>query len=285
MPAAWIVFFDSSMKGLPLLAVTLSIVFVSCKQNNIKNTDNVPEGYQLVWSDEFNVDGRLDDQMWKYELGYVRNHEPQSYEQSNAVCKNGKLVIEARIEDDGKLTSASIISKKSFIYGRIEASMKIPMGPSAWPAFWMLGSTRPWPDGGEIDIMEFYRYGENLIPSLLANTFWTAENGIDVIDDTGTVPVSEVAAGNPEWAEQFHVWRMDWDENWIKLYVDDTLVNSTDLSGTLNRGGDHVGENPFHLPQEIKLNLALRGRENDPVVEFAFPMQFEIDYVRVYERL
>ena len=32
-----------------------------------------------------------------------------------------------------------------------------------------------------------------------------------------------------EWPSKFHVWRMDWDENYIRLYLDNELLNETDL--------------------------------------------------------
>ncbi len=44
-----------------------------------------------------------------------------------------------------------------FKNGLLEARVKIPNSPSTWPAFWMLGANYPevpWPNCGEIDIME-----------------------------------------------------------------------------------------------------------------------------------
>lgn len=37
------------------------------------------DGWQLVWSDEFNSDGRSDTAVWNYEHGFVRNNEDQWY--------------------------------------------------------------------------------------------------------------------------------------------------------------------------------------------------------------
>ena len=60
------------------------------------------DGWKLVWSEEFEQDGRLDTTVWNYEHGFVRNHEDQWYQSENAYQKNGKLVIEARREDAGR---------------------------------------------------------------------------------------------------------------------------------------------------------------------------------------
>jgi hypothetical protein len=56
------------------------------------------DGYKLVWSDEFNHDGLPDTTNWHFENGFVRNEEAQWYEQGNAWCENGKLIIEGRRE-------------------------------------------------------------------------------------------------------------------------------------------------------------------------------------------
>lgn len=272
------------MKKIFILAAMA--LAVSCGRRTPENVLCVGEKegeMQLVWSDEFDREGAPDPDKWCFEYGYRRNKEPQYYQEANAVCKDGFLTIEARMED-GRLTSASIETRgrASFLYGRIEARMKIPTGPSAWPAFWTVGSTHPWPACGEIDIMEFYRYAGD--ESILANAFWVAEDGENVIDDTGVVPFSHFTAMDPDWADKFHIWTMDWDEDWIRIYVDDTLVNEIDLGKSFNLGGESIGLNPLREPQLLKLNFALRGRENDPVVEESLPMEFVVDYVRVYQK-
>lgn len=241
-------------------------------------------GYELVWNDEFDVSGAPDKSKWGYELGYVRNNEPQLYVKDNVWCEKGRLYIEASYLD-GMLVSSSIETKgkADFMYGKIQARIKIPVGNSAWPAFWTLGSTRRWPDQGEVDIMEFYRYGPELTPTILGNAFWVDEDGENVCDDTGTVPLSYFTEKDPDWADKFHIWTEDWDENEMNIYVDDYLVNTIDLTQTFNKGGQHVGENPLRQPHYLKFNLAIRGRDKDPVDRAALPMQMEVDWVRVYK--
>ena len=38
------------------------------------------DSWQLVWSDEFNGEGRPDEATWNFETGFVRNHEDQWYQ-------------------------------------------------------------------------------------------------------------------------------------------------------------------------------------------------------------
>lgn len=87
---------------------------------------------------------------------------------------------------------------------------------------------------------------------------------------------------DPDWSGKFHVWRMDWDEKAIRLYVDDTLLNTTDLKDTFNKNPE--GKNPFHQPHYILLNLAIGGANGGDPSKTDFPARFEVDYVRIYQK-
>lgn len=75
---------------------------------------------------------------------------------------------------------------------------------------------------------------------------------------------------------------MDWDEEAIRLYLDDELLNETLLSETINGSADH--QNPFKHPHYILLNLAVGGDNGGPDEADAYPMRYEIDYVRIYQK-
>lgn len=249
--------------------------------------------YSLVWADEFNKDGRPDPNNWIYENGFERNEELQWYQPDNAVCKDGLLVIEARRErkpnpnhdpDSNswrrnrqfiEYTSSCVktIGRHSWTFGRFEMRGRIDTRPGLWPAFWTLGSARGWPGCGEIDIMEYYR------GMLLANACWAGERRWSAIWDDLKKPITEF---DPDWSSRFHVWRMDWDKDNIKLYVDDELLNTIELSKTTNRTPDKA--NPFHEPHYILLNLAIGGTNGGDPSNTEFPSRFEIDYVRVYQK-
>jgi len=251
-------------------------------------------GYELVWSDEFNKDGPPDPCNWTYELGFVRNRELQWYQPDNARCKDGLLVIEALRERKAnpryrpnssrwsqsrqycEYTSASVTTKglHNWRYGRFEMRGRIDTRAGMWPAFWTLGVKGPWPANGEIDIMEYYR------GMLLANAAWASSRRSTPIWDDVRKPITEF--DDPDWSAKFHVWRMDWDADSIKLYVDGILMNEIDVTRTFNK--DREGKNPFRHPHYMILNLAIGGTNGGDPSKTTFPAKFEIDYVRVYKR-
>lgn len=255
--------------------------------------DETDEGYTLVWSDEFNTDGTPNPKNWTYETGFVRNNEAQWYQPENAWCEDGHLIIEARREETenpnfepnsrnwnrnrqfAQYTSACLITKglHSWQYGRFEMCGKIDTRDGMWPAFWTLGSARRWPGCGEIDIMEYYN------GILLANACWAGSKRWQAKWDNLKKPITDFPA---DWSDIFHVWRMDWNEDWIKLYVDDELLNEIDLSKTINQ--DEEKANPFHEPHYILLNLAIGGTRGGDPSKTEFPARFEVDYVRIYQK-
>lgn len=125
----------------------------------------------------------------------------------------------------------------------------------------------------------FVRNEEYYRGHLLANACWGDERRWSAIWDTGKKPVTDF--NDPHWDRRFHVWRMDWDKQAIRLYVDDLLLNTIELDKTINRDGE--GKNPFHEPHYLLVNLAIGGTNGGDPSETAFPTRYEIDYVRVYQ--
>ena len=258
---------------------------------------------KLVWSDEFNTDGLLDSKVWNYEEGFKRNHEAQWYQKANAYCKDGNLVIEARKEKKSRrnpgfrenssrwpeniekihYTSASVntAEKKEFLYGRVEVRAKIPTAGGSWPAIWLLGRGMDWPSNGEIDMMEYYR--RQGVPHILANACWGTDKPWTAKWNSKAIPFTHFTDRDAQWADKFHVWRMDWDEQSIRLYLDDELLNEISQAEAVN-GKLGNGEQPFKKPQYLLLNLALGGDNGGEIDDSALPMKYFIDYVRVYQK-
>lgn len=291
------------MKSLLLYSSLLVIIFTSPlsaqKADPYKPDFSNPlviKGMSLVWNDEFNIPGKPDTSVWRYEKGFVRNQELQWYQTENANCQNGLLVIEGRKENFKNpgyapgstnwktnreyvgYSSSSIQTRgrKQFQFGRFEIRARIDTACGSWPAIWTLGITRPWPSNGEIDIMEFYRVKG--VPTILANFAWgTNQRNIGKWDDLKK-PLADFTVNDPDWTRKFHIWRMDWNKDSISLFIDDRLLNSVLISETVNPDGF----NPFLQPHYILLNLALGGNGGDPT-QSKFPIKYEVDYVRVYQ--
>lgn len=268
---------------------------IACGTFGIKN--QTEDEWNLVWADEFNNNGKPDSTNWKYEHGFVRNNELQWYQPEYAYCKDGFLIIEGRRErisnpryaaesndwrrnrEFADYTSASLLTHglREWQYGRLEVRARIDTSQGAWPAIWTLGVNGPWPENGEVDVMEYYQI-ENK-PHILANVAWGTEKKWTPVWNSAKIPYSKLTAIDPDWHKKFHTWRMDWDVHSIQLFLDGELLNSQKLSETINADGT----NPFHQPHYLILNLAIGSNGGNPS-QTQFPIKYEIDYVRLYQK-
>jgi beta-glucanase (GH16 family) len=245
--------------------------------------------WKLTWSDEFNgPDGfGIDSSKWVFDLGGSGwgNQELESYTNrpQNAHIQDGNLVIRVLQEKytgaDGKsmnYTSARLktLGKFSQKYGRFEARMKIPFGQGLWPAFWMLGDDiekAGWPDSGEIDIMENIGKEPSTVHGTIHGPGYNGANGI-------SAPF--VLPANKRFADDFHIYAVEWEPNTIRFYVDDSLY-ATRTPADLPAGKKWVYDHPFFL----LLNCAVGGEwPGNPDATTIFPQTMLVDYVRVYER-
>ncbi len=251
---------------------------------------------ELVWSDEFNKEGPPDTSNWSYEKGFVRNKELQWYQQDNARCSSGCLIITAKKDTiknskynpqstNWKLnrqyayySSACLKTrnKQQWKYGSLLVRARITVSKGSWPAIWLLGISKPWPSCGEIDVMEFYRVKD--VPHILANFAWGTKQQWVAKWDGAKKPLKEFVNQNPQWAKQFHLWRLDWSERSMKISLDGEMLNDVALDTTLNPDGF----NPFKQAHYLLLNLAIGANGGNPA-QSPFPMTYEVDYARVYQ--
>ena len=246
--------------------------------------------WQLVWHDEFDGSGPLNTEVWKAEHGFVRNEEYQWYQEQNAYRHDGILVLEGRLDSIpnpryqagsrswqrnrpfARYSSASVNTRGtySFLYGRMEVRVRIPAVCGAWPAIWTLGDRMPWPSNGEIDIMEYYQITGT--PHILANAAWGNDRPNSAVWNSKRIPFSHFLEKDPDWAQKFHIWTMDWDSLAIRIYLDGELLNDISLSNTINGSiGNHM--NPFHQSQYILLDLAIGGINGGEPQPDSFPLR------------
>ena len=271
-------------------------------QSSSSSNNDIPIGYELSWSDEFEGDTLSSD--WEPMIGDGSNYgiyrwgnnEEQYYKRENAVIYNGMLHIIAEKEqtsytdDNGVHTydysSARLRTKGKVVttYGYIEARMKLPAGTGMWPAFWMLPENsfegQWWPTNGEIDIME----ARGRVLNKFGATIHTGNaSGQDVyrsrdftFDDSNDIT-------------SFHRYGVEWTEDGFYFYIDGTLFFG--VSPTTYQNGNSLytsssANAPFDRPFHILLNLAVGGnydgglKPNDSFTE----AHMVVDYVRIYKK-
>jgi beta-glucanase (GH16 family) len=271
-------------------------------------TTDIPSG-TLVWADEFaNASGTNaapDPKVWTYDTGYqcCGNHEQETYCAwgSNTVpCDasnpsvyagvDGYLHMVARALSSGVYSSGRVKSQGriSFLYGRIEARMKLPESQGMWPAFWMLGNniaTIQWPACGELDIMEHI---DGSVPpeaagGRVAGYDWIAGSVHGGPSGHSEINGSERYHASGFSAADWHVYGMIWSKGQVEFYVDDpanvyATYKSTDAQWANKSWPFDAG------PQYLLLNLAVGGDWPGNVDSTTvFPSETLVDYVRVYK--
>jgi beta-glucanase (GH16 family) len=247
-------------------------------------------GWTLVWSDEFDINGLPDPSKWAYDTAQNRagwfNNEKQYYAANrleNSRVESGKLIITARRErlisapDYGgqDFTSARLVTRglASWTYGFFEIRAKLPCGQGTWPAIWTLGVGGPkgmvWPDDGEIDIMEFVGSKPSEVFATVHNLKYNWQGGIRP---------SSSSASIPDACTNFHNYQLTWTPEKISIGVDDRIYFNY-----LNPKNGDLQAWPFDKPQYLLLNIAIGGDLGGKVDDSIFPVEFQIEHVRIYK--
>jgi len=246
--------------------------------------------WTLVWSDEFEgPSGSLvDATMWTFDVGgHGWGNQELQYHTDRArnasLDGEGSLAIVAHAErytgGDGvtrDYTSARLKTQGLFeqAYGRFEARLKVPRGQGLWPAFWMLGAdiaTVGWPRCGEIDIMENIGREPSTVHGTLHGPGYSGGSGVG---GSFTLP------GGARFADDFHVFAVEWEPQEIRWLVDGA-VYQTRTPAHLPAGQRWAFDHPFFLI----LNVAVGGLwPGSPDATTVFPQAMLVDYVRVYRR-
>ncbi len=301
------------LNTLSVMTATV-IVLSSCQLLPVQQPDAlVGDNWQLVWNDEFSAE-TIDLNKWGFETNCWGggNNELQCYtdRSDNAFIRDGKLVIRAQKETftgpadilppdyDGSpvptktlpYTSARLrtLNKGDFKYGRIEVRAKLPGGQGIWPAIWMLPTDwvyGGWAASGEIDIMEAVNLTDD-VPKQVHGTLhygkeWPANSysgaSFDFVDSDPTT--------------DFHTYAIEWADGEIRWYVDDVHYATQRETGWFSQAVNDEGElynvpgsAPFDQRFHLLLNVAVGGNwPGNPDDSTEFPVEMEVDYVRVFE--
>ncbi len=251
--------------------------------------ENIPAGYGLAWSDEFNgaVGSLPNSANWSYDTGINQpNNELENYTNStnnvhvisdpNAVDGKSLVIIAqdpgGNNDQMGNYTSARIdtADKQTFTYGYMEARVRMSYGQGIWPAFWMLGNDinhgTNWPYCDEIDIMEN-----------IGNTGDQGTNHMSLHDGNDTTFYPALPGGQL-YHNAYHTFAALWQPNQIQFFVDGNLM-VTDTPASMGNNWAFNNNPNFFL-----LNCAVGGAwPGNPDSSTSFPQTMYVDYVRAYQ--
>lgn len=190
----------------------------------VDNADEyLPAGdeWELVWAEEFNAP-KLDEAVWGKCL---RGNAPWSNKMSGSedltVIDEGHLILKARKNDNLAYDSSQYLTggvygkeKKSFKLGRIDVRAKVDYAQGFWPAIWLMPETNvPWPDAGEIDVMEHLNYADKVYQTV--HSYYT-EN-VDK-DNPVSQRITEIDA------TEFAVYSVELYSDQIRFLINDRLT-------------------------------------------------------------
>jgi len=266
------------------------------------------DGWTLSWQDEFN-DGAFDTNTWtRQTMLNPPNNEWQQYfggtSNDNAWEADGYMVLKASMNGtahgDNQYKSARVISNpggqdgsssaegKTFLYGKIAARIQLPYDKGIWPAFWMLGDNcsetggdTTWPECGEIDILETGAkddpaYGQGTTHGTLHHDP-TVENITNDWNNLYLPSAEHTLPGGKFFAENFHVFEIEWDESKIVWKLDGAKIGEQSIS--------EAGRSEFHKPFYVLFNIAVGGDfTSTPDSTTHFPQYMYIDWIRHYTK-
>lgn len=283
------------------------------QDHDLTNTAYFLDEFRLVFEDDFDGDA-IDDTKWNTELTWgdtrIINGEQQHFVSTQRETdfgynpfnfEDGILTIEAiqtpeelvgnlpevcNEEDPFGVERCAFLSgalsghdKFGFTYGFVEGRMKASGTSGALSSFYMYhryAGTDQNRHAPEIDIVEYL--GENPFGDEDAfQTYHFDDPNTDIIDDptkgiTRSSPT--MFYKNPEgelYSDEYHTWAVLWEPQLVIWYIDGREVKR--LSGV------QVSRQQMNI-----VTYLVAGSGWAPTPTTGFPLQFEIDYIRAYQR-
>lgn len=247
--------------------VRLNNQFPLSDQENAGNWTMLKE-----YSDEFNGN-KLDTRKWYPNNPKWKGRKPTYFHGSNVSLEHGNLVMRINQHGDEKLpegythSAGFIKSKHKFLYGYFEALLK-PMDAPWVTGFWMTNVGKDW--WTEIDICE--------------NCPGVAENRHDLNSnlhvfkapaDKGNVKEHFARSAKYyipfELQKDYHVWGLEWDEDYIRFYIDGVLFRE-------------AKNTHWHQPLEVNFNNESNKWFGALPDDNRLNELYKVDYFRVWQK-
>ena len=252
-----------------LFLVWVGLLTVSCQHQ--------PK-WQMVWEENFDST-ELDTTVWTMiPRGKPDWQNTMSYDERCYELRDGQMILRGIINEDLQKDSSPYLTggiwtkgKKSFERGRMEIRAKLKGAQGAWPAIWMLPNESdkyPWPQGGEVDIMEHLNHDTFVYQTV--HSHYTYNLKQDKNPPNGTT-----ASINPQ---DFNVYGVDFWPDSLVFHVNGVKTFTYPRIQT-----DQEGQFPFNIPQYLLLDMQLGGTWVGEIDPTGLPVEMAIDWVKHYQ--
>ncbi|TWT83638.1 Beta-porphyranase B precursor [Planctomycetes bacterium CA13] len=284
-----------------LLACRAALTVLLCLGANRSTADTVPfsappnsSAWQLVesMSDEF-TDAELDTAKWHiqgtdgiYESNFQGRADAFAFSTDNARVEDGRLKIQSKWDSSAGIhTTAAVISKNTLHYGYMETRAKVA-DAAVSSSFWMTGN------GGdrtasELDVYELFGAPHsNPNISNIEQRYWSS-----IHDWSADLPTEH--RGKSTWtdtdtyldfdpADDFHVYGVEWTEEYLKFHVDDQLLRVV-TRAEVESAGLNSGAWAIDDPLRIWVDSEVFPWIDTPPESASFEAVYEVDYIRVWQ--
>lgn len=255
------------------------------------------DDFSLVWEDDFSGD-TLNHDKWNLDT-HMRGQKDLEirYDESAVKVENGCAVLSSGKTDtkDIYFTNASLTTSDRMIfkYGYVVMRAKVPFGAPSFPSFWMKSAKIEHSDVmGEIDIFEHYCDRANSKALTTALHLWY-EDGIHMGKE-----VAWHIFESKEVAEGWHDYGFLWTPEGLEFLVDGISYGAVFFKEPIktirnNNGTDEEIEwdidefkDYYYLIMNnyIFTEKGINHKGFNASSEMDFPIEYKIDYVRLYQK-
>lgn len=166
----------------------------------------------------------------------------------------------------------------TFQYGYVEVRAKFDCAQGAWPAIWMMPTNGPWPQTGEIDLMEHINYEGIVHQTLHYNNASGGKTTAGTVNSSGG---STAYFTSQDDKAAFHTYGVEWTPDTLTFYMDGkaTLVKTAEANNT--NWPFNKEDNPYYLLLDMQLGGSWVGEIGD----IGDGVAMTIDYVHVYSQV
>ena len=247
------------------------------KHKKPQNAKKAHKGWKLVWSDEFSGT-EIDTDSWSrcHRYGSPWNRH-MSMLDSLCRIEDGVVELWGINKPEGYKDSLNFLTgglnsqgKRSIRMGRIDVRARFDCAQGWWPAIWLMPESKlPWPEAGEVDIMEHLNFDSYI--------YQTVHSGhIEGLRK----PKTQHDHKEPVDLTCYNTYSVEITPDEVIYYINDRKTF------TYKRlDPEPKGQYPFDdYDYYMILSAQLGGHWIGPIIPSHLPVKMEVDYVRFYER-